>query len=365
MNLYYVNSQASFKFVSAGLVFLLTLFSHKTLCAEHPLADGDQKKSHGAIEVAVRKSVQKSIPFIEKGGQNWISRKKCVTCHQVPFMVWSLNTADRLGFKVDQPGMKSASKFAQDWSNFTKFPKNDDATEDATMVRENDAISELLLSRPKNELDDQAPKWVETFRAHLVKSQQADGSWKPMGQLHKQKRPLRETTEVSTTWALLGIGTQDSGLDIQDKNVKRAIQWLGEKTAGKSTEWWATRLLLQRALGNEKSANELRKKLLNMQKKDGGWGWLSEEPSDAFGTGLAIYALQRDGLNAQHPSITSGIKFLVDAQNADGSWSVKGTKQGHRERTTKTASYWGTCWAVIGMMETLSEGSVQTSTAYK
>ena len=38
---------------------------------------------------------------------------------------------------------------------------------------------------------------------------------------------------------------------------------------------------------------------------------------------------------------------------ADGSWAVKGTKKDKAKKVEPTATYWGTCWAVIGLAETL------------
>jgi hypothetical protein len=32
---------------------------------------------------------------------------------------------------------------------------------------------------------------------------------------------------------------------------------------------------------------------------------------------------------------------------------VKGTKKNKRRQIEPTATYWGTCWAVIGLLETL------------
>jgi hypothetical protein len=44
-------------------------------------------------EQRVRSTVGRSLPFIQAEGQRWIDEKKCVTCHQVPFMIWALNAA--------------------------------------------------------------------------------------------------------------------------------------------------------------------------------------------------------------------------------------------------------------------------------
>ena len=55
----------------------------------------------GASDVEqVRETIRRSIPFIEEKGRWWIEEKKCVTCHRVGTMVWSLGAARQRGFSV-------------------------------------------------------------------------------------------------------------------------------------------------------------------------------------------------------------------------------------------------------------------------
>jgi hypothetical protein len=56
---------------------------------------------------------------------------------------------------------------------------------------------------------------------------------------------------------------------------------------------------------------------------------------------------------AGDPAIARGRRFLVESQRADGSWAVRGTKKDKAKKVEPTATYWGTCWAVIGLAETL------------
>jgi squalene-hopene/tetraprenyl-beta-curcumene cyclase len=112
-------------------------------------------------------------------------------------------------------------------------------------------------------------------------------------------------------------------------------------------------LLLERGSGNAAAADRCREAILKSQHDDGGWGWLLADESDAFGTGVALYALARNGLSSEHPAIGRARQFLIESQQAAGSWSVKGTKKAKAKQIEPTATYWGTCWAVIGLAETL------------
>src|SRR5204862_4972438 len=121
-------------------------------------------------------------------------------------------------------------------------------------------------------------------------------SWKAGGQLPSQKRPERETQEVTTMWSLVALHTYAVPAESKTACFAKAREWLGSTTEGESTEWWAVRLLLERGSGNDADADRLRGELLKRQRDDGGWGWLCADESDAFGTGVALYSLARDGV---------------------------------------------------------------------
>jgi squalene-hopene/tetraprenyl-beta-curcumene cyclase len=297
----------------------------------------------------VRAAVEKSLPFVMAEGEKWVAEKKCVTCHQVPFMVWALNAAAERGIELDRQKREDCASWAVAWKNMAT--KEDlEKGEEHTLTRHSDPVAQLLLARGKG---NSSATWPRLFAERLAAGQQDDGSWKAGGQLPSQKRPERETQEVSTMWSLVALQSYSASAESVANRFAKARAWLGSETHGESTEWWALRLLLDRGSGNTAEADQLRGKLLARQRDDGGWGWLCPDESDAFGTGVALYALARDGLAAGNPAIERGRAFLLKTQRPDGSWPVNGTKKEKAKRVEPTATYWGTCWAVIGLAETL------------
>ena len=156
-------------------------------------------------------------------------------------------------------------------------------------------------------------------------------------------------------WAL--IACDDS--HIHDESLlasrERALTWLGDATIGESTEWWAARTLLERRMGRADRAEQHQSELLKLQRPDGGWGWRSKDDSDALGTGIALYAIAQSEPRASHQAISNARQYLMRTQSGDGSWPVHGTKQNAKDRVEATSTYWGTCWAVIGLCETLED----------
>jgi squalene-hopene/tetraprenyl-beta-curcumene cyclase len=306
----------------------------------------------------VRAIIDRAVPFILAEGQKWIDEKKCVTCHQVPFMVWSLNAAADRGIAVDRARLSDCGSWAVDWKNMATKAQLEKGDSKETLTQSPDAVSQLLLGRAVREL--KAHDWIVTFTECLVAGQQADGSWKAGGQLPGQKRTVRETNEVTTMWAMVALQSYGPSNESVRGPVAKAREWLGSQTDGQSTEWWAARLLVECADRNEEQADRCRQSLLKNQHQDGGWGWLCAGESDAFGTGLALYALSRDGLAGDHAAIAHGRQFLIESQQDDGSWAVKGTKKDKAKKVEPTSTYWGTCWAVISLSETLPRTDVSS-----
>ena len=53
-------------------------------------------------DLSLRQTIKRSIPYVELKGQEWIKKNKCVSCHQVNTMIWSLSLAKKKGFMVSE-----------------------------------------------------------------------------------------------------------------------------------------------------------------------------------------------------------------------------------------------------------------------
>ncbi|WP_298868569.1 prenyltransferase/squalene oxidase repeat-containing protein [uncultured Gimesia sp.] len=297
----------------------------------------------------IRETVQRSIPYIEEQGQWWITKKKCVSCHRGGNMVWSLALAKRNGFEVSQ---KLDEWF--DWAVDKSLSKNDKGK--IVGLGNKEGVAQILLSLDPSNLKPHQIDTQNKLAALLRNGQQADGSWKPGGQLPSQKRPITETASVSTMWLTLTLLVASNSPE-GSQAVERAMKYIKQSTPGKSIEWYALRLLLSVQTKDAKLRAEFVKKLRSQQKPDGGWGWMVTDESDALGTGLALYALLRAGLDSNDQAIKRAQQFLVSTQRDDGSWPVKGTKEKKKNNVEETAVYWGTTWAAVSLIESLPKES--------
>ncbi|MEC7566835.1 MAG: hypothetical protein VX738_14220, partial [Planctomycetota bacterium] len=188
-------------------------------------------------------SIQNALPYIQQEAQTWIDQKKCVSCHQVPFGLWSTHVAKNAGFQIDKELFETQTKWSLQFcdTNVTdKTKKRDGGGTDTTY--------QIILSGVSA-----SDATVTTSLANLLTTfQKADGSFKPGGQLPGQKRPLLETTHVSTAWAALMF--HDLALDEHQKTLDKAVKFtLGDFT-GQTTEWMAVRALLEQEFGGQQES---------------------------------------------------------------------------------------------------------------
>lgn len=302
-------------------------------------------------EDEVRVCIQKSIPYLEQAGTEWIEKRKCISCHRISFMTWGFREATLRGFDIDRNRLQERLTWSVD-TTITPDPKRP-----AACNQNPDGIGQLLIGHSVQPFA-LAPDDSAALVAELIKVQREEGSWKPAGQLPSQKRPADETAQVSTLWNTIGLGHAPA-TDAIHQSRRRALEFLSTAKPGKSTEWYAAQLVLS---VQEQKADQVKERVLqlkSLQHDDGGWGWLTADPSDALATGQALYALSVARTQPDDAAIRKAQQFLINSQQPDGSWQVKGTKEGKKNKFEETASYWGSAWATLGLLQSFPLTSQQ------
>jgi len=295
----------------------------------------------------IRNAAQQSIPYIQDNGASWIRGRKCVSCHRVSMMVWSLTAARRKGLAVSDK-LDEWLKWATDIS----LSKNKQGK--VVGLGNKEGVAQILVGLAGSPRDGKQTAGREKLVALLRDGQQANGAWKPGGQLPSQKRPLSETATVSTMWLTLALLDDDATAQTTPI-ITKARRYIEQSPPGKSTEWYALRLLLAVRKADRQARDRFVNELRKQQQPDGGWGWIVGEPSDALGTGLALYALARAGLPHEDATVQRAAQFLVSTQRDDGAWAVHGTKTNKQDDVQESAVYWGTTWAAVALMSVLPE----------
>ncbi len=295
----------------------------------------------------VRRAIERSLPFLESDGLEWMEKRECNSCHQIPFMLWSFAAARSSGLDVDTDQLDAW----RTWSSAKLLEKREN--EDILVGERNtEGLAWLILS---DNVRDDATK--NRFREIIVSTQTPDGSWKPQGQLPGQRTSDTEARAVSTTLSVLALGGATNSPPARASAREKGLAWLkanaGGDDARQSTDAMVLRILLALEQRSER-AGELVAELLARQNDDGGWGYLKGDPSDAYGTGESLYVLRLAASSGptdvrRTRGIARAVEYLLRSQESDGTWSVPSTLERKKRRVLPTSKYWGTAWAVIGL----------------
>lgn len=294
-------------------------------------------------EAELRVGITKSLGFVAREGEEWMTAKNCNGCHHMPEMLWSHREAKRRGFEVD------AKKYDEwlEWAVERATDKRPGLEEAALMIL-------ALPARP-------APELTKLLAAE----QKPDGSWKPAGQFSgMQKRGAGDAQANTLRLNLIALATPQPAAAESDGAHTKAAAMLQKKDTPTTVESLVFRTLYARRFGKHEEASALLKDIVKRQRGDGGWSYiLGENMSDVLATGLALYVLQE---NAADPPTANAIAraqhWLLQTQREDGSWPIDITHISQIDRSgpgkaksfkdaTGIYTYWGTSWATLGLLQ--------------
>jgi squalene-hopene/tetraprenyl-beta-curcumene cyclase len=290
---------------------------------------------------AHRQVLERAIGFMDGAGAELERGESCINCHHAPLRAWAVSEAAAAGLPVDAELLRATTEEqvsqllelkdayrAQQWGHSLASLFVIGATEAKSAALGGDTVGRL--------------------REIIVAEQAADGSWHPAQQFGNQRRPKRDANQAQTLWSLLALaGIEPDGQP--SAAHRRAAEWLDATEPGTTIDVRALRLAAELRFGTPERSGELLAELIASQQADGGWGWQPDDASDAWATGMALYALDLAGAAAPAAAVQSARDFLASTQREDGSWLVEGRLTGNSDMS----SYFGTAWAIIGLSRTL------------
>ncbi len=334
-----------------GILVLLGLFISVFLVG----AGVSENDAFGIADI--RKAIKKSLPYLEKDGIAWMEGRisiqngdACVSCHQVPFGIWSQSEARARGILREDSKHDDLAKQAV---AFLNRPNKGNVM----------SWGPVILGLKQSEVDNDTSKILRNFLGSIVQKQQSEGYWKAKGQFPRQNRPGSESDEVATMWTILTLSSFDEMDESDLKSRERALDWIKNLDPGESNEWLLTRMLVEHNLDGPDLTHEFLEQLLNQQKPDGGWSWLSKDNSNAFSTGQTLYALNLIGLQPNNSHVQKAVTYLLQTQREDGTWFVDSdlTSREGAEAKDYVYTYWGTAWAAIGLARSLPRNGTITA----
>jgi len=256
-----------------------------------------------------RAAIVRSIHLLDSTSDQFFKKSGCFACHEQPPGEFAAAAARAKGIPVDEKA--SHDRIQQIVSTI-----NPVALEGAAALggADNNLYSVEALVRA-----GYAPNRTTDFlAANLAASQGGDGGWHLPGY---SRSPLQDSDFSRTAMAMRALKTYGTPgrADETKQRLEHGKQWLlhAEPVILEDMDM---RLVGAAAAGA--SAAELRKlaePILALQRSDGGWAQRQVFPSDAYATGMTVWALNEAGVKKPDPK---AVKFLLGTQSEDGSWHV-------------------------------------------
>ncbi|MEC8473878.1 MAG: squalene--hopene cyclase [Planctomycetota bacterium] len=246
-------------------------------------------------------SISRGLQYLEESGKPWKEKRQCVSCHQIPPMIWAMNLGLNAGIgEVTSTQVKQWAEWSTDYVNFVRPPQKATCDPTETMTANLDTMAGLPLAIPPNGKSD----WRRRFAEHLGDQQADDGTWNPCRRLPGQKRKIEETTLATTLWIANCLENEE-----YDYHKSRIAQTLDSLNTVQTAELLSFQILLSNHYSGI-DRDVVLGSLLHSQNEDDGWGWRLDQQSDALGTGLALYALTQ----VKGPRSEAIQKAAVDAR---------------------------------------------------
>ncbi len=282
-------------------------------------------RAHGAESLIssadLKSAVAKALPPLTQGALGHRENRACFACHSQALPILAMTTAQQRGMLIDEAELKNQLRHIAEFLGKNRAGY----LEGKGQGGQADTAGYALVAL---ELGDWKPDETTAAVTHFLLQRNADlDHWRANSQ-----RPPSEGGNFTTTYvALRGLASFRTKEQQEpfEKRREKIRQWL-LKTPARDHEDRVFRLLgLKAADAGQTDIDAALKELTGKQRPDGGWAQLDggEPPaaleSDAYATGSALVAMfWAGGMKTNDPIYQRGLRYLLKAQKADGTWHV-------------------------------------------
>ena len=121
-----------------------------------------------------RKAVERGLKFLQDDAVKWRTERKCATCHHGTMTVWALSEAKSQGYTVPAETLADTVKWTKE--RLTNLDKPRDTRPGWSMVN-SPALNLAVMAQAVPGQDALSADELKRIAGHLVRHQEADGSW--------------------------------------------------------------------------------------------------------------------------------------------------------------------------------------------
>jgi len=277
---------------------------------------------------ALRRAAERGLDLLVKTSPTFIKKGGCNSCHNQMLPVAAQAVARTRGI-VSEPAVALLPAEASD-ATMERYAEYSIAGGAGVNALTFELFAADLTRTP---IDSRIRAQIRYVKAQ----QQPDGRWRGGGGVLTNnaqqalsrpaatRPPLNFDDFAPTAYmirALRSYGRPEQDADTRLR-IERAGKWLLSAKAGRTQEHAFRVLGLAWASADRRAIDAAARALQSLQRADGGFSQLPTIASDAYATGLALFALHEAGMKPAHRVYQAGLKFLLTTQAADGTWHVK------------------------------------------
>ncbi len=263
----------------------------------------------------VREAVEKSVALLQKTNGTFFREGGCYSCHAQNIASVAVAAGRKKGIHVDEAAALEVTRGTS--LGYT-------ARVDGMLQRmDPPAVAILLQSMFALSAERVQPDRITDGLAHNVAAQQhADGSWGSFGIM---RPPTVDCQATETAFGILAL--KDYAPPARkaefDERIARAAKWLMKLQPSTTQDAVMQLLGAKWAHLDAPTIDRLTKRIIALQRPDGGWAQTPYLKSDAYATGTALFALKESpSASSVETNYKKGVGFLLSTQAEDGSWYV-------------------------------------------
>ena len=262
-----------------------------------------------------RPSIQRATALLERASNTFFANGACGACHAQNITDITVAAVRKAGIPVNDAaaGQRTAGASGAFAATATRLYERFDGP----------ALDILLYTLAGfAAADHPADRATDALVFNIATQQQRDGRWLAGG---IPRPPIEDGDFTRTAQGIRALKryAPPGRMAEMDERARRATAWLlGAKPL--SSEDRASRLMGLTWGGADPAARaEAARDIIARQRADGGWSQRDEMGSDAYATGLTLYALDESGSAPSASVVARATSYLLATQRADGSWYVR------------------------------------------
>jgi N-acyl-D-amino-acid deacylase len=307
-----------------------------------------------------RTALSRSVTLLLKATPTVYEKRGCISCHNQTLPAQLAAVAKTKGVPVDEAmEQKNLASIVAAYQSGLEAAMQGDFVDGANVLPAGYVLTALATaSYPLGKL-------TAAFSHLISATQMPDGSWIGNG----ISRPPLEDSAVSMTAMAVRALTLYSIPGMRstfDEKVHRAQQWLLTAEVHSAEERNMRLLGLVWSKASQRDIRAAVQQLVQRQEPDGGWSQLDQLTTDAYATGLSLYALHEAGVPVTDNAYRKGVAYLLRQQYPDGSWLVKTRafpqqpyfESGYPFGSNQWISAAGASWASLAIAYSLPDAQI-------